>query len=72
MNSTDALSYDNRISAGEAFLPHLKSGRSSLLRRNNIRIPGKNRLRPRSVNLSFHKCFYKRLKIDLHLCAYND
>lgn len=31
MSSTDALSYDNRISAGEAFLLHLKSGRSSLL-----------------------------------------
>lgn len=69
MNSTDALSYDNRISAGEAFLPHLKSGTSSLLRRNNTRIPGRNRQQPRSVNLSYHRCFYKRLKIDQNLCT---
>lgn len=69
MSSTDALSCDNRISAGEAFLPHLKSGTTSLLRRNNTGIPGKNRHKCESVNLSYHRCFDKRLKIAPHLCV---
>lgn len=72
MNSTDALSYDNKISAGEGFLPHLKSGKRSWPCRNNTRTSGKNRQRPRSVNLSGHGCFYKRLKIEEHLCVQND
>lgn len=59
MDEVDALSYDNRINAGEAsfFLPHLKSGITAGFQGrtdNNLK-----------VNLSYHKGFHKRLKIGL-------
>lgn len=57
MHGVDALSYDNRINAGEAFFF------STFEVRDNSRIPGKNRQQPQSVNLSHRKCFYERIKI---------
>lgn len=58
MDEVDALSYDNRINAGETifFLPHLKSGITAGFQGrtdNNLK-----------VKLSYHRGFHKRLKID--------
>lgn len=58
MDGVDALSYDNRINAGEAlFLPHLKSGITAGFQGrtdNNL-----------GINLKHHRGILKRIKIDL-------
>lgn len=59
MDGVVALSYDNRINAGEAFFFSFFTFEVE----ENRRIPRKNRQQPQSVNLSHRRCFYKRIKI---------
>lgn len=60
MDGVVALSYDNRINAGEAFFFFFFC---TFEVEENRRIPRKNRQQPQSVNLSHRRCFYKRIKI---------